>query len=105
VQDILAGYTPEVDILRGMTLHADQSEIVTLLGPNGCGKSTLLKAIAGYLIPHTGQVVLDGNDVTRIPVHEKIRHCSLGIVPQTDNVFTALSVRDNLLVGGHYLDN
>lgn len=103
VHDVVAGYIKDVDILQGLSLHVDRAEIVTLLGPNGCGKSTLLKAIAGYIIPRTGRVVLNGNDVTQTPVHQKIRHCSLGFVPQTDNVFAALSVRDNLLVGGHYL--
>ena len=75
VRDVFAGYTAEVDILRGMTLHAEQKEIVTLLGPNGCGKSTLLKTIAGYLLPRKGQVLLQGQDVSRVPVHEKIRRC------------------------------
>ncbi|HLR13574.1 MAG TPA: ABC transporter ATP-binding protein [Burkholderiaceae bacterium] len=101
-ENIVAGYTPEVDILQGISLKADAAEIVTLLGPNGCGKSTLLKSIAGYLIPRQGRVALDGQDVTRVPVHIKIRHHRLGFVPQTENVFAGLSVRDNLLVGGHY---
>lgn len=105
VHDVVAGYTKDVDILNGLSLHVDHAEIVTLLGPNGCGKSTLLKAIAGYVIPRAGQVVLDGKDLTRTPVHQKIRHWGLGFVPQTDNVFAALSVRDNLLVGGHYLSS
>ncbi|MFJ4353499.1 ABC transporter ATP-binding protein [Pseudomonas sp. NPDC089428] len=102
VKDVVAGYNAEVDILRGMTLHAQQKEIVTLLGPNGCGKSTLLKTIAGYLLPRKGQVLLQGQDVSRVPVHEKIRRCRLGFVPQTDNVFASLSIRENLQVGGHY---
>lgn len=104
VNDVVAGYTAEVDILRGMTLHANEREIVTLLGPNGCGKSTLLKTIAGYLLPRAGSVRLEGRDVSRLPVHQKIRGCSLGFVPQTENVFANLSIRENLQVGGHYLD-
>lgn len=104
VQNVVAGYTRDVDILRGLSLHAGQSEIVTLLGPNGCGKSTLLKTIAGYLKPREGQVVLKGKDISRFPVHEKILRHGLGFVPQTENVFTALSVRENLLVGGNALD-
>jgi len=103
VRDVVAGYSREVDILKGMTLHAQRAEIVTLLGPNGCGKSTLLKTIAGYLRPRSGQVLLGGADVSRVPVFEKVRRCGVGFVPQTENVFTALSVRDNLLVGGQAL--
>lgn len=103
VNNVVAGYTPEVDILRGMTLHANHAEIVTLLGPNGCGKSTLLKTIAGFLLPRTGSVTIDGKDVSREPVHHKVRHGGVGFVPQTDNVFSALSVRENLLIGGQFL--
>lgn len=105
VRNVVAGYTPEVDILKGIDLHADRSEIVTLRGPNGCGKSTLLKTIAGHLRPRRGHVVIDGSDVSTSPVHLKIRHCGLGFVPQTENVFSALSVRENLQLGGHFMGN
>lgn len=103
LDNIIGGYTPEVDIINGISLYVDPAEIVTLLGPNGCGKSTLLKSIAGYIVPHTGSVHILGQNVTKVPVHIKIRNFKLGFVPQTDNVFAALSVKDNLLVGGHYL--
>lgn len=103
VDKVVAGYTAEVDILKGMTLRADQGEIVTLLGPNGCGKSTLLKTIAGFLRPRSGSITLKGQDVSALPVHHKIRHCGIGFVPQTENIFSALTIRENLLVGGHYM--
>jgi len=103
IDNVVAGYTAEIDILRGMSLNVQPAEIVTLLGPNGCGKSTLLKTIAGYLLPRSGRVTLGGKDVSQIPVHHKIRHCSLGFVPQTENVFSALSIRENLQVGGHFM--
>lgn len=103
VNNVRAGYTSDVDILCGISLHVDATEIVTLLGANGCGKSTLLKTISGFLRPHTGHVYVHGKDVTNQPAHEKIRHHSIGFVPQTDNVFNALSVRDNMRVGGHFL--
>ena len=103
VDNVVAGYSAEVDILRGMSLHAEQAEIVTLLGPNGCGKSTLLKTIAGFLAPRSGSVRLEGKDVSAVPVHQKIRHAGLGFVPQTENVFSALTVRENLQVGGYHM--
>lgn len=102
VDQVVAGYTRDVDILNGISLHAASQEIVTLLGPNGCGKSTLLKTIAGYLRPRKGRVQLAGKDVSGLAVHQKIRNCSLGFVPQTENIFTALTVRENLLIGGYY---
>lgn len=104
IDNVVAGYSAEIDILRGMSLQAQAAEIVTLLGPNGCGKSTLLKTIAGYLLPRSGRITVRGEDVSQIPVHRKIRHCGLGFVPQTDNVFSALTIRENLQVGGHYLE-
>lgn len=103
VESVMAGYTREIDILCGMSLRVGLAEIVTLLGPNGCGKSTLLKTIAGFLIPHTGSIRIGGEDVTRMHVRDKVRSRGLGYVPQTENVFNALSVQDNLLVGGYYL--
>lgn len=105
VNDIFAGYTRDVDVLCGISLHTDSAEIVTLLGPNGCGKSTLLKTIAGYIRPRLGTIRFEGRDVSRIAVHDKIRRHGLGFVPQTENVFTSLSVHDNLRVGGHYLSD
>ncbi|MYM69127.1 ATP-binding cassette domain-containing protein [Pseudoduganella sp. FT55W] len=104
VDKVVAGYSAEVDILKGMTLRAEQGEIVTLLGPNGCGKSTLLKTIAGFLRPRSGSITLKGADVSALPVHHKIRHCGIGFVPQTENIFSALTIRENLLVGGHYMN-
>lgn len=103
IDNVVAGYSADVDILKGISLQVERSEIVTLLGPNGCGKSTLLKTIAGALLPRSGKVMLGGQDRTRMPVHLKIRHCSLGFVPQTENIFSNLTVRENMQVGGHYL--
>ena len=103
INNVIAGYTPEVDILKGMTLAAQSAEIVTLLGPNGCGKSTLLKTIARFLQPRSGNIKLRGEDISALPAHHKIRHCGIGFVPQTENVFSALSIRENLQVGGHFM--
>ncbi|CAG9204409.1 putative branched-chain amino acid transport ATP-binding protein LivF [Paraburkholderia tropica] len=100
VDGLVAGYTPGVDILHGVTLHVGAVEIVSILGPNGCGKSTLLKAIAGFLLPRAGTVKLQGADLAREPVHRKVRLHGVGFVPQTDNVFGALTVRENLMLGG-----
>ncbi|MFM2486143.1 ABC transporter ATP-binding protein [Celerinatantimonas yamalensis] len=100
---LTAGYTPGIDILKEISLHVRKAEIVTLLGPNGCGKSTLLKCIAGYLTPNSGQIEIQNNEVGTIPIHRKVRDCGLGFVPQTDNVFTQLSIKENLLAGGQFL--
>ncbi len=102
VDQVVAGYSAEVDILRGISLHVAQGEIVCILGPNGCGKSTLLKTVAGFLAPRTGTVKIAGQDVSRVPAFRKVRSCGVGFVPQTDNVFGALSTWENLSLGGQF---
>ena len=73
-----------------------------LVGPNGAGKSTFLKAIAGLIAPESGTVSLGGRDITALPAH-KIVGTGIGYVPQTANVFTTLTIHENLRVGGHTL--
>jgi branched-chain amino acid transport system ATP-binding protein len=103
VDNVIAGYTRDVDILRGVSLVMKEPEIVTILGPNGCGKSTLLKTVAGFLMPRSGAVQFDGIDVGHVPVHRKIREHRIGFVPQTDNVFGPLTVWENLALGGQFM--
>jgi len=95
IQDLVAGYEPGLPIVRGATLHVRRGEILALLGPNGAGKSTLLRAVAGLVRIESGQVLLDGDDVTGRTVHRLVR-AGVGFVPQTDNVFTRMSVEDHL---------
>lgn len=103
LNNVVAGYTPGIDILHGVSLTVAEAEIVTLLGPNGCGKSTLLKCIAGFLAPREGAIEINGQETGKIPVHRKIRECALGFVPQLDNVFNNLTVAENLQTGGQFL--
>jgi branched-chain amino acid transport system ATP-binding protein len=103
LNDVIAGYTPSIDILHGISLSVSEKEIVTLLGPNGCGKSTLLKTIAGFLSPRSGSIEINGQETKQIPVHRKIRECALGFVPQLDNVFNNLTIAENLQTGGQFL--
>lgn len=103
VDGVVAGYTRDVDILHGISINTRQLEIVTILGPNGCGKSTLLKTVAGFLLPREGRVTLDEKDIGHVPVFKKVRKYDIGFVPQTDNVFGSLSVWENLVVGGQFM--
>ncbi|MGB6007112.1 ABC transporter ATP-binding protein [Castellaniella sp.] len=99
-QGLVAGYTPEVDILRGVSIEVRRGEIVTVLGPNGAGKSTLIKTIAGMVSIRTGSVRLFDEDITGIQPHRMVRH-GLAYVPQTDNVFARLSIEENLEMGAY----
>ena len=103
VRDVVAGYSAEVDILRGISLTVAPREIVCILGPNGCGKSTLLKTVAGFLRPRRGSIHIRDEDVGQIPVHRKVRSGTLGFVPQTDNVFGSLTTWENLALGGQFM--
>jgi branched-chain amino acid transport system ATP-binding protein len=95
VVDLEAAYEPGLPIVRGASLAVQPGEIVAILGPNGAGKSTLVKAVAG-LVPITrGQVLLHGQDITRVPAHRMVFE-GLAFVPQTENVFANLSIAENL---------
>ncbi len=98
IKDLYVGYYEDLHILRGLSLAAQTGKITAILGANGVGKSTLLKAIYGFLNPHSGQILLNGRDVTGTATHQLI---SLGIsyIPQQPGVFKHMSVRENLMMG------
>lgn len=98
VEDLVGGYVPEVDILKGVTLTLQQGELVGIIGPNGAGKSTLVKAIFGLLEIRSGSVSFRGDDITGLPTHDLVSR-GMGYVPQSANVFPSLSVEDNLRMG------
>ena len=102
VKALVAGYEPGLAIVKGASIHAEAGEIVVLLGPNGAGKSSLIKAIAGLVPISGGEVRLEGEDITHLPAHLKIRH-GLGFVPQTENIFPLMTVAENLSVCGGVL--
>ena len=99
-ETIEAGYEPGLPIVKGAGITVGRGEIVVLLGPNGAGKSTLMKAIAGLVPVTRGSVTLSGVAITNAPAHRMVR-LGLAFVPQTENVFTAMSVEDNLVLAGH----
>ena len=100
VEKLVAGYMPEAPIVRGLSLHVMPREMVTILGPNGAGKSTLIKAINGLVRVASGRVMLAGTDITHTPAHGMIA-LGAAYIPQTANIFTTLSVADNLRAAGH----
>lgn len=98
IRDLYVGYYDDLHILQGVDLTADAGKITTILGSNGVGKSTLLKAIYGFLTPQRGDITLDGQDVTKTPIHKRI---DLGIsyIPQQPGVFQYMTVEENLMMG------
>ena len=89
-----------VHALKGVSLHAEPGEIVTLIGANGAGKTTLLRTISGLIRARAGKVRFDGRDLTRVPPHEIV---GLGISqsPEGRMVFANLTVEDNLELGAY----
>jgi branched-chain amino acid transport system ATP-binding protein len=98
VEELVGGYVPEVDILKGVNLTLREGELVGIIGPNGAGKSTLVKAIFGLLEVRSGTVSFRGDNITGTPTHELVSR-GMGYVPQRANVFPSLSVEDNLRMG------
>jgi branched-chain amino acid transport system ATP-binding protein len=101
-ENIFAGYERGVPIVHGASIHIARGEIVAIFGPNGAGKSTLIKAIAGVVPKFSGRVTLDGEDITHRRPHEMVRN-GLAYVPQTENVFAAMSVEENLQIAAALL--
>ncbi len=96
--NVTAGYVPGVNILNGVNLVAAPGELVGIIGPNGAGKSTMIKAMFGLVKVHEGDVRLHGDDITGLKAHSLVER-GIGYVPQNDNVFPSLTVKENLEMG------
>ena len=86
------------DILHDCSIGVEKGEIAVIVGPNGAGKSTAMKAVFGMLPQRKGQVMFDGEDVTQLKPEERVVK-GMGFVPQTHNVFTSMTVEENLEMG------
>jgi lipopolysaccharide export system ATP-binding protein len=84
------------EAVRGVSLGIGPGEIVGLLGPNGAGKTTIFYMIVGLVRPDAGTVLLNGEEITRLPMHRRAR-MGLGYLPQEPSVFRKLTVRENIL--------
>lgn len=92
------------DILNDCTIGVEKGEIAVVVGPNGAGKSTAMKAIFGMLNLRQGRVMMDGEDITGLAPQARV-HKGMGFVPQTSNVFTSMSVEENLEMGAFIRDD
>ena len=91
------------DIISSCTVNVNRGEIVTILGPNGAGKSTAMKAMLGLLNLKSGKVIIDGKDISKLTPQDRVKE-GIAFVPQTRNVFTGLSVEENLEMGAFLRD-
>jgi branched-chain amino acid transport system ATP-binding protein len=85
-------------VLHGVSLAVHPGEIVTLIGANGAGKSTLLMSIFGHPHPRSGQIIFDGQEITRWSSH-RIARLGITLVPEGRRIFAAMTVEENLAMG------
>ena len=99
VVDLDAGYG-DIHVLDGIDIRVDDGEYVTVVGPNGAGKSTVMKSIVGIATCFSGSIAYQGEDITGLSP-EEVAHEQIGYVPQSNNVFSTLSVEENLRLGAY----
>ena len=97
-ENMLGGYG-ETTILNGCSISVEKGEIAVIVGPNGAGKSTAMRAIFGMLNLQAGKVIFDNQDITSLKPQERVGK-GMGFVPQTNNVFTSMTVLENMEIGG-----
>ena len=100
-EDVAAGYGGD-PVIRGISVRASPGQVVSIVGPNGSGKSTLLKSLVGIVRVSSGRVVVGDRIVTNQPP-EEVARAGVGYVPQVDDIFAPLTVRENLEMGGYLL--
>jgi len=101
ISSICAGYG-SLQIVTDVSMSVGEGEVVALVGPNGAGKSTVLRAIVGVAKVFSGSVLLGGETVTNSPLENLVRQ-GVGYIPQGEDTFGHMSVRDNLEMGGYLL--
>ena len=97
--NMTGGYGDGPDIINSCSINVDKGEIVAILGPNGAGKSTAMKAMLGLLNLKSGSVVIEDQDISKFSPQERVQR-GISFVSQTKNVFSELTVRENLEIGG-----
>ncbi len=82
-------------VLKGVSLKVETGEVVGLLGPNGAGKTTTFYSMIGLIEPDAGRVLLDGHDITCLPMYRRAR-LGIGYLPQEASIFRGLTVEENI---------
>jgi len=99
VNDLVVRYGV-IEAIKGISFEVNDGEIVTLIGANGAGKTTTMHTISGLLKPYSGNVELDGRDISKVAAH-KIVEMGVAQCPERRRIFASQSVEDNLLLGAY----
>ena len=99
IKNLHVSYGP-IKVLKGVSLHIDKGEIVSLIGANGAGKTTLMSTISGLLYPQRGEIQFEGQDITRLSP-DKIVKLGISLVPEGRQIFAPLTVLENLELGAY----
>ncbi|HEX2328026.1 MAG TPA: LPS export ABC transporter ATP-binding protein [Candidatus Angelobacter sp.] len=84
-------------VVNGVSLHINQAEVVGLLGPNGAGKTTSFYMTVGLVPPDSGRILVDGQDITDVPMYLRAREYGISYLPQEPSVFRKLTVEENIM--------
>ncbi len=101
VVKLCSGYGKSL-VVDNVSIKANEGQVVGIIGANGSGKSTLLKTVVGLIRPFSGEIIYNEKSIASLPV-DQINRMGVGYVPQVNNTFPNLSVRENLRIGGYYL--
>ncbi len=103
IKNLSAGYG-KMEILHNFNLLVDKAQSLCLIGPNGAGKSTILHSIYGFTNIFSGQIEIDGNEITTLTPAQKLKSCGIAYILQDNSVFPDMTVEENLLMGGYIKD-
>jgi len=94
IEDIVKDYNSK-NVINNISMSINPGEIIGLLGPNGAGKTTLFYIIMGLIRPNSGQIKLDGHDITKLAMYSRAR-LGISYLPQEPSIFRGMNVRDNI---------
>ena len=100
IKQLSAGYG-KMEILHNFNLFVSKAQSLCLIGPNGAGKSTILHSIYGFTNIFSGQIEIDGKEITKMTPAQKLKSVGIAYILQDNSVFPDMTVEENLLMGGY----
>ena len=104
IEGLVAGYG-KMEVLHDLDLYIGRGQSLCLIGPNGAGKSTILHSIYGFTNIMSGEIIVDGNSVTKLTPNDKLKYAGVAYILQDNSVFPDMTVEENLLMGGYLMDS